>query len=198
MKIQLRNLMVKKQDRILLHHISADITRSCAIVGESGSGKSTLAMALLGMIPYTGEILHDGLQFALIPQDPATALHPMKKIVTLLNEVCPKSEQAALLQNVGFTDPERIAASYPHQLSGGMKQRVLIALALACKPDVLIADEPTTGLDSSVQHQVVEFLATLQIPLLLITHDEEIAKKLCPEQLTLENGKLISYGATHA
>lgn len=198
MKIQLRNLVVKKQGKILLHNISAEITRSCAIVGESGSGKSTLAMALLGMIPYSGEILHAGLHFALIPQDPATALHPMKKISTLLNEVCPKNEQEALLRNVGFSDPERIMKSYPHQLSGGMKQRVLIALALACKPDVLIADEPTTGLDSSVQHQIVEFLAKLQIPLLLITHDEDVAKKLCPERLTLENGRLISYEVAHA
>jgi len=197
-KIELRNLIVKKQGRILLDNISASITNSCAILGESGSGKSTLAMAILGMTPYTGAILHNGLTFALVPQDPATALHPLKKISTLLNEVYPQAKQKELLQNVGFSDPEQILKSYPHQLSGGMKQRVLIALALGSNPDVLIADEPTTGLDKSVQDQIVAFLAQLKIPLLLITHDESIANTLCSEKLHLEAGKLVHYEATHA
>lgn len=196
--LKFKNLTVKLQNRTILDNINTEITSSCAIVGASGSGKSTLAKAILGLAPFTGQIIHSGLSFALVPQDPATALHPLKKISTLLNEVCPKTEYLSLLKNVGFSDPETILKSYPHQLSGGMKQRVLIALALACKPDVVIADEPTTGLDTKVQQQIVELLASLKVPLLLITHDEKIAKILCSQQLELENGKVIYNGAGNA
>lgn len=197
MRIQLKNLSVIRGGRVILNHICGDITNSCAILGTSGSGKSTLAMAILGMIPYSGEIVHDGLNFALVPQDPATALHPLKKISTLLGEMCSKSTHPSLLKSLGFSDPDRILNSYPHQLSGGMKQRVLIALALACKPDVIIADEPTSGLDINVQNQIVELLTSLNIPLLLITHDDSIAHRLCSQQLTLENGKVVHDGAPY-
>lgn len=198
MILRLKNLTVKRSNRTILDKISAVITGSCAVVGPSGSGKSTLAKAILGLVSHTGEIHHGGMHFALIPQDPATALHPLKRISTLMNEVCPKNTQESLLKSMGFTDPERILKSYPHQLSGGMKQRILIALAVAVKPDMLIADEPTTGLDSKVQAQVVELLETIDIPLLLITHDTKIASRLCPQQLVLDNGKVEYFGDSHA
>ena len=198
MKLTLHNISVKRQGKFILDHLSALITDSCAIVGISGSGKSTLAKAILGLIQYTGEIYHDDLRMALIPQDPANSLHPLKKISTLLNEVCPKSQQKELLCNVGFADPEAILRSYPHQLSGGMKQRVLIALALATKPDLLIADEPTSGLDPIVQRQIVELLASLNIPLILITHDTGIAKRLCKQVIVLEEGRVEYVGGFYA
>jgi peptide/nickel transport system ATP-binding protein len=194
-QIRLRNLCVTLQGKPILKDLNATIDTSCAIVGTSGSGKSTLAKALLGLVPFTGCIEHDNTRFAFIPQDPATSLHPMKKIAAHFDEICPKPEQETLLAAMGFTDPHAILRSYPHQLSGGMKQRVLIALALASQPDVLIADEPTTGLDIIVQRQITELLASLKIPILLITHDERVARKLCPTKLVLEEGGMIYYGS---
>lgn len=198
MKLTLHNITVQRQEKLILDHVSAQITDSCAIVGISGSGKSTLAKAILGLIRYSGEIYHDDLKMALIPQDPATALHPLKKILTLMNEVCAKENQEPLLRSVGFDDPQKILQSYAHQLSGGMKQRVLIALALATNPDLLIADEPTSGLDPIVQRQIVELLASLNIPLVLITHDTGIAKRLCKQLIVLEEGRVEYVGGFYA
>lgn len=197
-EIVFTNISVTLQGKRILDNVTATITESCAIVGESGSGKTTLAKVLLGLVPYTGTVAHNDLRMTLIPQDPATALHPLKTIATHFNEICPLQEQLPLLKAMGFIEPLKILRSYPHQLSGGMKQRILIALALATKPDFLIADEPTTGLDTIVQRQIIDLLATLQVPLLLITHDERIARRLCPTEMILENGKVAYFGATHA
>ncbi len=196
-RIQLNNLRVTLRGKEILKGIDAIIDGSCAIIGVSGSGKSTLAKALLGLVPYSGSIEHNNSRFAFVPQDPATSLHPMKKVSTHFNEVCSEAEQHRLLLAMGFNDPKTISNSYPHQLSGGMKQRVLIGLALASQPDVLIADEPTSGLDIIVQRQITELLASLKIPIVLITHDERIARKLCPTKLVLEEGRLLFCGACH-
>lgn len=196
--LQLNQVSVTRGKKEILAPLTATITDSCAIVGPSGSGKSTLAGAILGLIPHRGTIEHPSHHFALIPQDPATALHPLKKISTQFNELCSVEEQHSILVSLGFSDTKAILKSYPHQLSGGMKQRVLIGLALASKPDVLVADEPTTGLDILVQREIVKLLAKIQIPLLLITHDEKLARCLCPLQLRLTEGRLDYFGGFDA
>ena len=163
-----------------------------AVVGESGSGKSVSSRALLGLLPGTatvqGSAQLDGTELtglrgepmrrirgdriAMIFQEPATSLDPVRtvgwQVVEALRSHRPVSRRAAraraveLLDLVGIPDPARRAHSYPHQLSGGQKQRVMIAIAIACEPEVIIADEPTTALDVTVQAAILELLRDLR------------------------------------
>lgn len=175
------------------------------LVGESGCGKSVTAMSFLGMLPQPGGRLisgsvefsgHDiykmpaedlrklrGSEISMIFQEPSTALNPLYKIGKQLKEVFDYHEYDGdqderiqyLMKRVGFSDTERVLNSYPHQLSGGMLQRVVIALALMLEPALIIADEPTTALDVTVQAQIMELLVELQkeehCSVLLITHN---------------------------
>jgi len=201
---------------------------SVGIVGESGSGKSQTALSLLGLLPgnakLTGSIIFDGEELAnksnkqldrvrgrrigIVFQDPMQALNPYLRIGQQLRLVLLQHELAnnkdadakviAMLQRVGLPDPERQFRAYPHELSGGMRQRVMIASALICEPDLLIADEPTTALDVTVQAQILDLLEELRddTALLLITHDLGIVAGRCERLLVLEAGKLIESGAT--
>ncbi|MDD3181922.1 MAG: ATP-binding cassette domain-containing protein, partial [Alphaproteobacteria bacterium] len=178
-----------------------------ALVGESGSGKSVTALSLLRLLPYpqashpSGQILFEGREItessvrsirgnriAMIFQEPMTSLNPLHTIEKQINEVLflhkglrPNAARARtleLLDLVGIPDPAKRLASYPHELSGGQRQRVMIAMALANDPDILIADEPTTALDVTIQAQILALLKNLQhklgMALLLITHDLHI------------------------
>ncbi|RLP76565.1 ABC transporter ATP-binding protein [Mycetocola tolaasinivorans] len=200
------------------------------IIGESGSGKSLTALSVLGLLPTglraTGSIrLGDtelvgasprtlngvrGSGIAAVFQEPLTALDPLMRIGKQL--AWPLSHHRGLrgdalkrgiieaLAAVALPDPEKIARSYIHEVSGGQRQRVAIALALACNPDILIADEPTTALDISVQAEILELLDTAVrergMSLLLISHDLAVVSRMTEHLLVLRGGETIEQGAT--
>jgi len=201
---------------------------SVGIVGESGSGKSQTVLSILGLLPsdavVSGSIVFDGqelmklsdrkldrvraVRIGMVFQDPMQALNPYLRIGQQLRQILIQHKLAsaadadakvmAMLNRVGLPDAERQFRAFPHELSGGMRQRVMIASALICEPDLLIADEPTTALDVTVQAQILDLLEDLRddTALLLITHDLGIVAGRCERLLVLEGGKLIESGAT--
>lgn len=197
-----------------------------AIVGESGSGKSTLAMAIGGLIspdeamvagrivlPSHGEydlsdhVVRPGL-FGYVFQEPAVCLHPSMRVGAQVAEAwqtgyqrLPTGEELIhLFERVRLRDPASLLRRFPHELSGGMQQRVMIAMALAQKPAVLVADEPTTALDPITQMQVLETILEVvtadNLALLLITHDFGIVSRFATHVAVLEQGKLVEQGMT--
>ncbi len=198
------------------------------LVGESGCGKSLTASAILGMLPsshtLTGRIefegqnlLHlptqqlaylRGTHLSLILQDPSLALNPVIPIgKQLIEGLCYHkkiSRQVAYqkgiewLIRVGIGDAAERMRQYPHEISGGMKQRILIAMALICKPSLLIADEPTTALDVTVQSQILDLLQILQkdeqLSILLITHDLGVVARCCQRVMVMYAGQLVEVG----
>ena len=198
------------------------------LVGETGAGKTTIALSIMGLLPIPpsniirGEILVDGEDIrkkseremrdirgstvSMIFQDPMTALSPTMKIVDQIAEVIKlhrglskkEASKAALdvLKTVGIP-PER-GYDYPHQFSGGMKQRVVIAIALACRPKIVIADEPTTALDVTIQAQILDLLRNLKDELntsvLLITHDFGVVAELCDKCVVIYAGEVVESG----
>ena len=201
-----------------------------AIVGESGSGKSQLTMGVMGLLASNGRAsgsaryrdremiglsnrqLNEirGRKITMIFQEPMTSLDPLYRIGTQLAEPLRfhrgLSRHAArpriieLLDLVGIPEPERRIDSYPHELSGGQRQRVMIAMALACDPDLLIADEPTTALDVTVQAQILTLLADLQkrlgMAIVFITHDLGIVRRLADRVAVMRAGEVVETGAT--
>ncbi|MEM4522958.1 MAG: ABC transporter ATP-binding protein, partial [Nitrososphaeria archaeon] len=196
-----------------------------AIVGESGSGKSTLGLSLIRLCPgeVSGEILIDGVnllklsddeirkfrgsKISIIFQEPSSALNPVMKIGDQLMEVFTvhgysKSEafqrSLQLLKTVGIPEAEKRMQSYPHQLSGGMKQRVIIAMAIALNPRLVIADEPTSALDVTIQAQILNLLKNLSqshgLSTILITHDMGVAAELCNRIGIMYAGKMVEIG----
>ena len=191
------------------------------IVGESGSGKSTLARAIVRLLPnvdfseISGEILFDGRDvakmsdldlkkirrgggFSMVFQDPLSYLNPTRRIGSQIAEAVSAGGNTRvheLLREVGLPEPERIARRYPHELSGGMRQRVLIAIALASEPVLLFADEPTTSLDATVQLQVLETLRRLHrernMALAIITHDLGLVAELCDRVYVMLAGRVV-------
>jgi oligopeptide/dipeptide ABC transporter ATP-binding protein len=209
-----------------------DAGESVGLVGESGSGKSLTALALLRLLPgaarVNGEILLDGVnlmglaerelcrvrggRIGLVFQEPMTALNPSLRVGDQVAETVrahsrlsageARAEAVGLLEKVGLPSPARRYADYPHQLSGGQRQRVLIAAALAGRPALLIADEPTTALDVTLQAQILDLLRTLRdtlgLAVLLITHDFGVAAALCQRLLVLYAGALVEDAAIAA
>jgi len=205
-----------------------DAGQSVGLVGESGSGKSQTALAILGLLSddarvsgavrFAGEDLlgageaklrrFRSQRIAMVFQDPALALNPYLSVGRQLAEVLKAHQLAsgdqlrpqivAALERVGLPDPERQFVRYPHELSGGMRQRVMLAGALLCKPELLIADEPTTALDVTVQAQILDLLDTLrdEMSLLLITHDLGVVAGRCERMLVLDKGRLLEAGDT--
>ena len=199
-----------------------------ALVGESGSGKSTLAAAVNLLLPEngktkSGEILLEGIpiqdltqaqmrsmrgsQIGLVPQDPMSNLNPMMTIGKQIMEALTahgKSQDEAkeraleLLEMVGIPDPTDRFAQYPHEFSGGMRQRVLIAMGMACKPKLLIADEPTSALDVTVQRKVLDQLEQMAeemgTAVLLITHDIALAAERADQIAVMYQGELVEIG----
>lgn len=199
------------------------------LVGETGAGKTTTALGIMGLLPakvahviqgsiaLEGENLLEksnremrgvrGKRISMIFQDPMTALNPVKTVgdqiseVVLLHDRCSKAEALKRAQDmlamVGIV-PERYK-DYPHQFSGGMKQRIVIAIALACKPDLLIADEPTTALDVTIQAQILDMMRSLQkehgTSMILITHDLGVVAEMCDHCVVMYAGELVEYGS---
>jgi peptide/nickel transport system ATP-binding protein len=195
------------------------------IVGESGSGKSVTALSIMrllgagriakGSVTYAGKDLVTlpepemrairGNRIAMIFQEPMTSLNPVFTIGDQVGEAVrlhqKKSKAEArtiaieMLRLVGIPSPEERVDAYPHQLSGGMRQRVMIAMALACKPDLLIADEPTTALDVTIQAQILDLLKQLQremgMSILLITHDLGVVAETCDEVCVMYAGRVV-------
>lgn len=201
---------------------------SVGLVGESGSGKTQTALAILGLLPanavVSGSIRFDGEELlgaseqgldqirarriSMVFQDPMLALNPYLKIgdqiarILIAHDVCDaavaRERVTAMLEAVGLPDAQRQAGAYPHQLSGGMRQRAMIASALITEPDLLIADEPTTALDVTVQSQILDLLDAIRkdTALLLITHDLGVIAGHCEHMLVLEKGRVIENGKT--
>ncbi|OLM12997.1 ABC transporter ATP-binding protein [Pseudonocardia sp. Ae505_Ps2] len=203
---------------------------SLAVIGESGSGKSTIARSLLRLLPTpgraTGRVEVDGREvlglserafrplrgrtLGFVPQDPASSLNPVRTIgsqaleaAALAAGVAPADRRALVLdtlERVGLPDPVRVYGAYPHQLSGGMLQRVLIGLAVLPQPSLLVADEPTSALDVTVQRRILDLLTGLRtelgIGLLLITHDLAVAADRAEELLVLKDGTVQETGPT--
>jgi oligopeptide/dipeptide ABC transporter ATP-binding protein len=200
-----------------------------ALVGESGSGKSTLILSVMrllnhpigrvdsGRISLAGEdllaldqrrmrqVLHTDIGY--IPQDPSTALDPLFTVGRQIRETLPSAktrgwvdDAAALLDSLGVPEARRRLKSFPHQFSGGMQQRVAIAIALARDPKLLIADEPTTALDVTTQLGILRLLERLRrdrnLSLLFVTHDLSVAQLLCQQVVVLYAGKVMEHGAT--
>ncbi|WP_457099173.1 dipeptide ABC transporter ATP-binding protein [Microbacterium sp. P5_E9] len=199
-----------------------------AIVGESGSGKSTAAHALLGLLPHSGHIVAGSARIAgvelagaservargirgrvvgLVPQDPSVSLNPTQRIghqvgeaVTLRGVRGPAVDVAVVeaLEQAGIDDPVARARQYPHELSGGLRQRVLIAIALAGDPDVIVADEPTSALDVTVQRRILDHLDALVrdrgIALVVITHDLGVAADRADRVVVLRDGVVVEHG----
>jgi len=202
--------------------------RTVALVGESGSGKSVTAMSILNLLPDNAErsgrilwqgrdLLHTpmaelqklrGREIACVFQDPMTSLNPVFTVGDQLIEPLVKHLRLAgrvaleraeqLLVEVGMPEPRRRLAAYPHELSGGQQQRVMIAMALACEPKLLIADEPTTALDVTIQRQILELIAGLQrkhrMSVLFISHDLGVVGEIADEVLVMRNGVIREQG----
>ncbi|MDM4772478.1 ABC transporter ATP-binding protein [Solimonas sp. SE-A11] len=200
------------------------------VVGESGSGKSQTAMAIMGLLApnasVRGRIRFDGqdllglkpaqmnrirgAQIGMVFQDPMTSLNPYLSVGTQMaevlvqhrgmNQVAGLAESARMLEAVRIPDPTQRLSQYPHELSGGMRQRVMIAMTLLCRPRLLIADEPTTALDVTVQAQILELLGELRrefgVAVMLITHDLGIVGELCERTLVMYAGQLMESGPT--
>src|ERR1700712_2576714 len=200
------------------------------LVGESGCGKSTAALAVLRYLPRNGRVKAGRISIAghdiaamnadtlrqmranavsMVYQDPGRALNPSLTIgrqVSEAFELTGVSSHDALdrtldmLRRVRIAAPERVMDSYPHQLSGGMQQRVVIAMALACNPALLILDEPTTGLDATVEAEVLDLIANLRAELgtavLFISHNLAVIGRMCDRVGVLYAGKLVEEGAT--
>lgn len=198
------------------------------LVGESGSGKSLLAKAILRLgsnnIKYRGEIIFNGCnlltvsskklrnlrgrRISMVFQDASAALNPVLPIGWQIKEVftahgvCKAKDAQArsieLLDIVGFNNPEKVYRQFPYQLSGGMKQRVMIAMAIALKPDLIIADEPTTALDMTVQAQILSELRNLQqqfgISILMISHDMGVIAEMADNVVVIQKGRLVEQG----
>jgi oligopeptide transport system ATP-binding protein len=200
------------------------------IVGESGSGKSITSLALLGMVPKPGAVSGDicfegrdlrtmderelravrGSSLAMIFQDPMTSLNPFLPVWVQIAEVTrahlgqsraqSREHAIRMLETVGIPDAAARAGEYPHQFSGGMRQRVMIAIALACKPKLLIADEPTTALDVTIQAQILDLLRECRrdsrAALILITHDLGIVAENTDRVLVMYAGRIMESAPT--
>ncbi|MCW3768687.1 MULTISPECIES: ABC transporter ATP-binding protein [unclassified Paenarthrobacter] len=207
-------------------HFTVMPGETVAIVGESGSGKSTSALAAIGLLPGNGrvaggEIIFDGEdiahanerrmielrgnQIGMVPQDPMSNLNPVWKIGFQVRETLkanglpsgPK-DVAKVLSEAGLPDASRRANQYPHEFSGGMRQRALIAIGLSCQPRLLIADEPTSALDVTVQRQILDHLGKMTTELgtavLLITHDLGLAAERADKVVVMYRGQVVESG----
>tara|TARA_Y100001968_G_scaffold237048_1_gene220370 strand:- start:1171 stop:2868 length:1698 start_codon:yes stop_codon:yes gene_type:complete len=200
------------------------------IVGESGSGKSTVANAIINLIDKPGIITNGsikldggelsnntdiiksirGKKIGFIFQDPQTSLNPLFKIKdqlietiqthSELNYIEAESKSINLLREVGIENPEKRINDYPHQFSGGMRQRVVIALAISCEPELIIADEPTTALDVSIQYKILQLLKKLTIErnlgIIIITHDMGVIAETTDRVIVMRHGIIVEQGKT--
>ena len=201
---------------------SIDKGKTLAIVGESGSGKSLTALALMGLLPKGAEVSGDivlqgqnsknqilrGKDVGMVFQEPMNALNPVMRVGRQLEEAIlahqnisnTEAKKLAIewLDKVQLPQPDKMYDRYPHQLSGGQKQRVMIAMAMCNHPALLIADEPTTALDATVQQEIIRLMSYLQqehqSAMIFITHDLQLAATIADEVLVLYKGEMVEYG----
>ncbi len=209
-----------------------DRGKTLGLVGETGAGKTTIAKAIMGILPTPparlmgGSIRFDGQELTTLPeqqmlkvrgdkismifQDPMTALNPVIRVGDQISEVIElhnsiskaeaKKRAGEMLEMVGI--PASRYSEYPHQFSGGMKQRVVIAMALACSPELLLADEPTTALDVTIQAQVLDMINDLKkrnnTSMILITHDLGVVAQTCDDVAVVYAGEIIESGSKEA
>lgn len=200
------------------------------LVGESGSGKTVASLAMMGLLPRAIElrsgsirlegrelvdqqamdVTRTGYEMAMIFQQPRAALNPTMKVGNQISRVLrlhqnmagkdARFEAVAMLGRVGIAGAGRVAGAYPHQLSGGMCQRVMIAMALSCRPRVLIADEPTTALDVTIQAQIFDLILDLVEEtgsgVVFITHDLAAVAEMCDDVVVLYGGQVMERGTT--
>jgi len=202
--------------------------RIVGIVGESGCGKSTLAYTIMGLLPENAEVAGGAITFeggnllqmppeerrmllghrmSMIFQDPMTALNPVRSIENQMIDIQqrePGSRRAKrqraveMLQRVGIPDPHNRIGGYPHEFSGGMRQRICIAMALLVKPELLVADEPTTALDATLEVQIIRLLKELQrdmgCSIVFVSHHLGTVAELCDEVVVMYAGEVVEYG----
>ena len=205
-------------------------TERFGLIGETGSGKTILGMTIMRLLqPDTrikGEIVYKGRdllklseeemrkirgkEIAMILQNPTTSLNPVLKVGNQIAEAirlhqgldkrAAKEKVVEMLAAVKIPSPEKRVNEYPHEFSGGMRERVMIAMALACNPTLIIADEPTTGLDITIKMQIVRLMkeVTKQRAMLLITHDLDAAAEICDNIAVMYAGELVEYAKTEA
>ncbi len=205
------------------------VGEALGVVGESGCGKTMTSLALMGLLPpsarVSGAIMFDGrdlTQFtarewrghrgrdaAMVFQEPMTAMNPVMRVGDQIAEVLVRHEGLSkkdgfaravdLLASVHIPSPERRAQDYPHQLSGGMRQRAMIAMALACRPKLLVADEPTTALDVTVQAQILDLMLELQerhgTAIQFISHNLAVVSEIAHRIMVMYSGRIVEYAS---
>ncbi|MBY5033611.1 ABC transporter ATP-binding protein [Streptococcus gallolyticus] len=227
--LAIKNLKIekigKKSNQVLVKGVDVSLTsgRIIGIVGESGSGKSLTMKSVLGILPKGLKATYDtikveglpienqsSLPVAMIFQDPMTSLNPLRKIGYHLEEVLKRfqpnltkeerqGKMLEMLGRVGIQNPQLRLKQYPFEFSGGMRQRILIAMALLANPKVLIADEPTTALDVTIQAQILVLLKELQetlgLTVVIVSHDFSVIAGLCDEVKVMRQGEFVEEGS---
>ena len=206
----------KKSSVTAVDDVSFDIKKGeiVGLVGESGCGKSVTSLSIMQLLKDTpgkitnGEVIFQGRnlldaskkemldirgdKMSMIFQEP---MSEGIRLHTPLTKAEARKKAADILSQVGIPDPQRVLKNYPHQLSGGMSQRVMIAMAMSCEPDLLIADEPTTALDVTIQAQILELMKKIQqdkgMSILLITHDLGVVAEMCSRVIVMYAGKIV-------
>jgi ABC-type glutathione transport system ATPase component len=217
--LEVDNLSLKSlTGKTLVDGVSFDVgNNECmGLVGESGSGKTLTLRSVIGLLPQgvvkTGGEIRRGGKMSMIFQDPVRSLDPLYPVVSQLAEVVAfrqglgrrdaRDEAVRLLEALGLPDTLEKTDRYPHQLSGGQCQRVVIAMALACKPDILLCDEPTTALDVTVQKQILDVIKRLReergFAIVFVTHNLAIASAMCSKLCVMKQGRIIERGDTAA
>ncbi len=210
--------------------LSVDRGTTLGLVGETGAGKTTTALGILNLVPdppgeiYSGEILYEGKnildmtpaeirsirgsKISMIFQDPMTSLNPVmtvgqqiQEVVLLHNKISPAdalTRAMEMMEMVGISGERHM--EYPHQFSGGMKQRIVIAMALACEPELLLADEPTSALDVTIQAQILDVIDELKkkfnTAMILVTHDLGVVAETCDFVSIMYAGEIVEHGST--
>ena len=223
--IEIKELTVKFNKGAVVKDVSFTICEGevLGIIGESGSGKSITAYSIMNLLPKTAKVVSGDIsrdvvsqgEIAMIYQEPSSALNPVMKVGKQVenavrihfsseNKKLTKAElkekAIKFMEGAGLTDCEKLYSYYPNQLSGGMRQRILIAMALACKPKLIIADEPTTALDSVTRNRIIERLRKINeeynTAILLISHDFDVISAICERVIVMKHGHIIEENTT--
>ncbi len=227
LKLSNFSIIHKETNKTIVRDLSFEVYENevVGIIGESGSGKSLTMLSILGIIPgsleisgeiyFEGEKVEDtknirGKKISMIFQDPLTALNPVLKIIDQVKLISKSNkmefsstleEFKKLLFSMKIPNPERVLKSFPHQLSGGMLQRVAIALVLLLKPKLIIADEPTTSLDVTVQKEIISIIKKIKTTesksIIFVTHDIMLAKELVDRIIVMYAGEIMEIGSTN-